>query len=223
MSRPITSSEYKDQFGVPLAPKADPEKALGVALEVRKFEIELYWKRAAYFWVFLAGALGGYLAVLGKQPFPKRSEALLTISCLGFVLSVAWYFVNRASKFWQENWEKHVDLLEDAVHGPLYKTVLHEANLRFWRLNGPYPFSVSKINQLLSLFAVLLFFLLAAITACCLWRRGSASLSVVIIALTLLAVAVLWCFGRTDLEWKRQRSGEGATLAVLRKTKIVPD
>jgi hypothetical protein len=46
---------------------------------------------------------------------------------------------------------------------------------------------------------------------------------VVIIALTLLAVAVLWCFGRTDLEWKRQRSGEGATLAVLRKTKIVPD
>jgi hypothetical protein len=75
---------------------------------------------------------------------------------------VAWYFVNRASKFWQENWENDVDLLENAVVGPLYKTVMLDADLSFWKLNGPYPFSVSKINQLLSLFVVVLFFLLAA-------------------------------------------------------------
>ena len=32
------------------------EKALDLALDIRKFEIELYWKRAAYFWGFIGAA-----------------------------------------------------------------------------------------------------------------------------------------------------------------------
>ena len=162
----MTGDEYKTEFGLPAAKKTDAEKALSLALEVRKFEIELYWKRATYFWAFLAITLGGYFTVLGAkfQQCSEKGEALLTISCLGFVFAVAWYFVNRASKFWQENWENHVDLLEDGVFGPLYKTVVLEADLRFRQLEGPYPFSVSKINQLLSLFVVVLFLLLASAT-----------------------------------------------------------
>jgi hypothetical protein len=111
-------------------------------------------------YTFLAIALGGYFTVLSakfERP-DEKGEALLTISCLGFVFSVARYFVNRASKFWQENRENHADLLEDAVIGPLYKTVVHNANLRFWQICGTYPFSVPKINQLLSLFVMVLFF-----------------------------------------------------------------
>ena len=101
------------------------------ALDIRKFEIELYWKRATYFWTFLTLILGAYFTVfLLKQDQPKpdlaldepRRDALLMLSCLGFVFALCWYFVNRASKYWQENWEKHVDLLEDDCQGPLYKT-----------------------------------------------------------------------------------------------------
>jgi hypothetical protein len=221
----MTNDEYRIAFGLPTAKKTDIEKALNLALEIRKFEIELYWKRAAYFWAFLAITLGGYFTVLGAkfQQCNEKGEALLTISCLGFVFSVAWYFVNRASKFWQENWENHVDLLEDAVFGPLYKTVLHDANLRFWKFNGPYPFSVSKINQLLSLFVVVLFFLLAATTF---YRHYDIGWSfVVIVAPTIAAVGVLWYCGRTSLSWTRTHAAGGTdeklVHAVERTTRIV--
>ncbi len=150
--------------------KTKAEKALTVALDIRKFEIDLYWKRAAYFWAFLALILGSYFGVLTStakelecHPVLK-AEALLIISCLGIVFSMAWYFVNRGSKLWQENWEKHVDLLEDAVHGPLYKTVLSNDSPRFWSMMQSYPFSVSKINQILSLVTICAFILLAFMT-----------------------------------------------------------
>ena len=34
--------------------------ALAYALDIRKFEIELYWKRATYYWAFIAAAFAGY-------------------------------------------------------------------------------------------------------------------------------------------------------------------
>lgn len=35
-------------------------EALKMALDTRKFEIELYWKRATYFWAFIALAFGAF-------------------------------------------------------------------------------------------------------------------------------------------------------------------
>lgn len=135
-------------------PKTKAEKALELALDIRKFEIELYWKRATYFWAFLAVALAGYLTVLGSKDIcgKEKSDALLGLSCLGIVFSLAWYFVNRGSKFWQENWEKHVDMLEDGINGPLYKTIMKKEKISWLKPWHPYPFSVSKINQILSVF-----------------------------------------------------------------------
>lgn len=192
------------------------EKALAVALEIRKFEIEMYWKRAAYFWAFLALILGSYVAVLTTaakelQDHPLlKADGLLTISCLGIVFSVAWYFVNRGSKFWQENWEKHVDLLENSVQGPLYKTVLSDEDPCFRDPMQPYPFSVSKINQILSLVTTCVFLLLALMTALMIvlcgnqwWPTPSVSkylayLAMILIWLvTVFVVYVLRCKGET--------------------------
>jgi hypothetical protein len=225
----MSSDEYRTEFGLPTATGTDNEKVLNLALEIRRFEIDLYWKRATYFWAFLAITLGGYFTAF-RATFQQRSdkgETLLTISCLGLVFSVAWYFVNRASKFWQENWENHVDLLENAVVGPLYKTVVLDAKLSFWKLNGPYPFSVSKINQLLSLFVAVLFLLLVVGTLhgyfWLWWPPFSATAMVV---LTVAAVAVLCLWGRTSLDWKRpEHATDGtsakAVYAVRRTTEIV--
>jgi hypothetical protein len=60
--------------------------------------------------------------------------------------------VGKGSKYWQENWEKHVDWLEDDEMGPLYKRVLAYKCGKAGRfcLTKPYPFSVSKVNQLLT-------------------------------------------------------------------------
>lgn len=141
-------------------------EALEKALDIRKFEIDLYWKRATYFWGFLIVIFAGYFAVLSAnfEGLTKREKflALLLISCLGFIFSYGWFLVNKGSKFWQNNWERHVDMLEDNVIGPLYKTVLVEKKEKGLKsfLTSADEFSVSKINQLLSFFLVVIWSLL---------------------------------------------------------------
>ncbi len=143
------------------------KEALKQAYEIRKFEIELYWKRATYFWTFIGAAFVGYAAFYNAgnsatTSNPNREFILILISCVGFVFSVAWHCVNKGSKFWQENWENHVELLEDKVFGPIYKTLTkrpqRSSSIRHCIEDffvSPKPFSVSKINQLVSTFMAL--------------------------------------------------------------------
>ncbi|HME35041.1 MAG TPA: hypothetical protein VKF84_07370 [Candidatus Sulfotelmatobacter sp.] len=215
----MTSDQYKQAFGLSESPNAERAKnALKVSLEIRKFEIELYWTRAAYFWAFLAVMLGAYFALLAeKEPSEERAEARLTVLCLGIIFSTAWYFVNRASKYWQENWENHLDLLENNENGPLYKTILKAKDLSFWRLSGPYDFSVSKLNQLLSLIVVVLFVLLLGRTLLRYYKVGFPldPFVNIVLVLTLLAVWALWKYGRT------RQAAVKEVQAEMRETKIL--
>lgn len=162
--------EYKARFAdpQPLRSKDDLKeaetragRALTYALDIRKFEIELYWKRGTYFWAFIGAAFAGYaLTHKSVDPDPWLSTIF---SALGLVFSFTWYLVNRGSKFWQSNWERHVDLLEDMTLGPLYKIVAVTAdNFSGNPLTSPAQFSVSKLNQVLSVFVVAVWFLLFA-------------------------------------------------------------
>jgi hypothetical protein len=151
----LTPDEHKKLFD-----GKEPE-ALHHALDIRKFEIELYWKRATYFWTFIGATLAGFFAVQASSAVNK-ADLSVVLSCLGIVFSFAWFCVNRGSKYWQENWEKHVDVLEDSVTGPLYKVVLSRSGTvrnkdKIINLfTGPSALSVSKINQLISLYITVL-------------------------------------------------------------------
>jgi hypothetical protein len=151
-------SQYLERFSGNFVKDTKQAEALKQALDIRKFEIELYWKRAKYFWTIIAVAFAGYFVVqkVDTTQSPTMFEPSYIISCLGCVFSLAWYFVNRGSKAWQRNWEMHVDLLEDEIMGPLYKTVINRRTFKFWDITDAYPFSVSKINQVLSLFVSLI-------------------------------------------------------------------
>jgi hypothetical protein len=127
-------------------PSDRQKKAFDLAHDIRKFEIGLYWQRAAYFWTFVSVTFGVLYVVDAKFEFSY------IVACFGFVFSLAWYFVNRGSKAWQKNWEFHVDLLEDEISGPLYKTIINKNTFRFGDFLDGYPFSPSKINHVLSLF-----------------------------------------------------------------------
>jgi uncharacterized membrane protein (DUF485 family) len=125
----------------------DPERlkhAYNQAWDARKFEIELYWKRATYFWAFNATTFVGYFALIRSEAYLAADRfnhaEVYFVVCIGLVLSVAWFLTNMGSKTWQRHWESHVDLLEDSVTGPLYKTVFTTKT-----------FSVTKINELVSL------------------------------------------------------------------------
>jgi hypothetical protein len=187
----VNIDEYKKHFegNIPGdGKKTRAEKALDIAIDIRKFEIELYWKRATYFWTFIGAAFAGYAVSYEKANIWLQ----LIFSCLGLLFSFSWFLVNSGSKFWQNNWERHVDLLEVMVIGPLYETIAHCTNENCF-LTAPAQFSVSKINQILSFFISLFWVLLIAKSLCPV-SCSSAPDCFKIGVLTITAVAIAFIF-----------------------------
>jgi hypothetical protein len=143
-TKSITDKKYYELF-----PLTKRREALRAALKVRRFEIEMYWKRATYFWAFIATAFAGYFAVLASYRIDSYRPVTVLISFIGFIFSLGWHFVNRGSKYWQENWEEHVFRLEQSVQGPLFACLKIPRN-KCLRITGSFPYSGTKINQILS-------------------------------------------------------------------------
>lgn len=163
--------KYIDSFGDPNSdsgryPKDSRlAKAYEVALDIRKFEIELYWKRSASIWLLVGGiaaALGLLLSGKGDSSngavlSERGKEIACFFLCLsGATICYAWRLVNEGSKFWQRNWEYQVGILEQKVLGPLYKTVMSSEKSKIM-------YSVSKINGSISLYLSCLFLTAALI------------------------------------------------------------
>lgn len=148
--------------------KSAKEKAFERAHDIRKFEIELYWKRTTYFWAFLITSFGGYFAILTSNNEYLNSENkgqyLFLIESIGFIFSLGWFYVNRASKHWQINWEKVIDQLEDEITGPLMKTNIINHN-KYINFVSSYKFSVSRVNQIISFFIVFIWMILMISTS----------------------------------------------------------
>ena len=130
------------------------EEAFQIALETRKFEIELYWKRTAYFVLFISAVFIGYYKIIQADDsiigIYQKEWLLLFLAALGFLLSLLWYMANRGSKFWQENWEAHIEMLSRHLGIPIFGIIKRrEHSTR--NLMQEYPFSVSKVNQMVSL------------------------------------------------------------------------
>ena len=164
----MNKNDYKELFFEGTETKNNNSKAnraLAYAMDIRKFEIELYWKRATYFWTLIAAVFAAYALAYNTEHTGKNGDIFLSLlfSILGFIFSFSWYLVNRGSKFWQNNWERHVDLLEEIASGPLYKIIACDEDKKGGVekiLISPEEFSVTKINQMLSLFVVFIWLFL---------------------------------------------------------------
>jgi uncharacterized membrane protein YhaH (DUF805 family) len=140
----IGNDQYSSSFGL-----KNPEnkklhkKAFNKAWETRNFEIDKYWQRSAYYWGFIALIFTGYVIVVtGKSNETANGMHLdFYLILLGIIFSFGWLLVINASKRWQENWEKHIDCLENKITGPLYKTLYYK---------GHKYYSVSGINKILA-------------------------------------------------------------------------
>jgi hypothetical protein len=134
------------------------------AYELRNFEIEHYWKRATYFWGFQLAVFAGFGLLWRLEP---RSTDWLPIAIafagIGVLTGVANALSAQGSRFWQENWEKHIDFLEDEIEGRLYKTV--------WLKRAKGSYSVSRLNQLLSWYIVGFWIIVGAYVC---WRFAGA-------------------------------------------------
>lgn len=106
----MNQNEYDKEFERTLVAK-DKSKwnmAFEKAHDIRKFEIDLYWKRTTYFWTLLAAILAGYFILLSSDvgKIPHKDIYLTLIASVGLVFFCAWHSAAKGSKFWQENWEK---------------------------------------------------------------------------------------------------------------------
>jgi hypothetical protein len=150
---PLDNERYLNNFGVKRENENAPYKvvdeqrllkAYEKAWENRNFEIDKFWARAAYFWGFIVLIFGGYASLLTSEHNEKVFALRLDLYLLqlGFLFSLSWWLVILGSKCWQQNWEAHIDHLEDYISGPIYKTIYYSGN-RFY--------SVSKLNEVMAI------------------------------------------------------------------------
>jgi hypothetical protein len=184
--------KYLASIGKSKAPDSDSRLRLAynAALDIRKFEIELYWKRSTYFWAIVASTLTAY-GVVATASFKNDGNAsltflyqlmLLVLAGLGALFSSGWSHANKGSKFWQANWEAQVELLEDDVLGPLYKTVFaSDHNNGNSKNNKATPklatiYSPTKVNAIFSQIFSALFIALFVCTAIAILLRTASSI-----------------------------------------------
>lgn len=117
------------------------KNAIDKAWETRDFEIKLYWQRALYFWGFIALAFYAPFAILNLEqdfisyPIINKFFFVTIVCILGSFLSFAWYLANRGSKYWQENWERWINILEKYKYGKLYSTTFDEKDIDWYLYN----------------------------------------------------------------------------------------
>ncbi len=164
-TKQIDPQQYKEKFGIKdtASTCTKTEKAFEVMLATRQFEIQMYWTRTAYFWAIAGATFAGYFALQTSSiDLVEKKFLSYIISIIGIVLSLGWGLANKGSKYWQENWENHVQLLEDSVVGPVFKTLLERGKSKskckaiLEIIIGPSKYSVSKINLIFSWFFLFL-------------------------------------------------------------------
>lgn len=232
----LPHEKYKREFETDKDESKLLKKAFLQAADIRKFEIDLYWKRAGYFWALIAFAFAGYFAVLSSDHTENKFFLSSIVASIGIVFTVAWYLANRGSKYWQENWENHLELLENKITGPLYKTRLERAKenpsvaerLTFWAVvkkltlwvTDPLDVSVSKLNQWVSVFVFFIWIVVMVYSVYKSWGCGQGNAwhnwlvrgSHGILVSVVLVICSLMCkLGRTD-------KGRHFSLTMKRRT-----
>lgn len=194
------------------------KELLDRAHEIRKFEIDLYWRRTAYFWTLIAAAFLAFFAIHSAEELDSPTKEVLSfvVGNLGFVFSLGWFFINRGSKFWQQNWEAQVDRLEYRVGVALYRSVAIRQDKECCLVDSK-PYSVSKINQITSFYVVVIWggLVVWSLVQWCIytfahiWTPLESVLALlnllVLVGLLLFTMLTCWifhCKGRTKLRDK---------------------
>ncbi|MBM1633809.1 hypothetical protein JQV27_13635 [Sulfitobacter mediterraneus] len=154
---------YLEELGISSTDKIAVKEAYETAHRIREFEIELYWKRTAYLWAMQAALIGIAMflwtagdttisltsskswsepkIIITTNPSNNSLWAITVLSSLSLTIAWLWAAVISGAKFWQNNWERHVDILGHALGQNLYQV---------YPLQAPEtipPFSVTKVNR----------------------------------------------------------------------------
>ena len=126
-------------------------------LELRKFEIENFWKRAIFFWGTIALIYVAYFRL-------EQSNAyIFIVPLIGLLFNIIFSLSIRGSKYWQEHYEDLASQYETSLNFVLFS---HSKETGFTLgdkghfLSKPQRFSVSKLAMLLADLSVIVWFFL---------------------------------------------------------------
>ena len=114
-------------------------------------EIELFWKRSSFYWVFVGAALVAYGALRKEMP-----HIGILVAAFGLLSSIAWLLGNVGSKWWIENWEKKLEKAAPSVVGNLFD--VSDESIRIVSVFRLVRYSVTRLAILLSAFVTILWF-----------------------------------------------------------------
>ena len=123
----------------------DDVDALERAHDIRKFEINLTWKRATYvgaFQGFLFAALG-VLVVNSDSSTDEVNFFKFVVSIVGVFLSGAWLLFNHGAQFWQRYWEEKIMKLENNYPD-------ERKTIKFINPFNNLPYAIGRTNVALS-------------------------------------------------------------------------
>jgi len=118
--------------------------------DTRKFEISLFWQRAIFFGGFISIIFVGYYTI-------KDVLLRFLLSVFGILCSFFWTLANKGSKFWQENWEGHIENNDVLRKKEIFTTTFRKKKKG---ILGAKQFSPSKISIALSIYITLLWLFL---------------------------------------------------------------
>ncbi len=187
--------------------RAQREAALNRAHEIRKFEIELYWKRATYFWVLQAAVFAAISFVWKAKELEISPVIPLAFAALGLLTSVAGVLSAKGSKFWQENWEHHIDMLEDEFEGRLHKTAYVGKDGLAWSVSGVnerlgYSFVAFWVAVIFAAVDKANPWLKAGFADCFAWITSTGFHTLAVLAVMFIGIAWL-IIRRTDFEYAK--------------------
>ncbi|EED1254396.1 hypothetical protein [Escherichia coli] len=175
------------------------------AHDIRKFEIELYWKRTTYIWTLVA-ALITTCAILATAYYRIHDSvslkdgvlsdtkyfllaSLAGLSFFGVIITITSSFILKSGEYWQKNWEYHVSLLEPLFSGRLYSTLLDKNKNRY---------SIAGLNNVLYAFFLFLWSIMFIIITLILSTDFSAwyYFPLIIISCVIFAIKTISCITR---------------------------
>lgn len=208
----INDEKYYASFGIEkkgtIFTVLDPEKvkaAYEKAWENRNYEIDKFWSRALYFWGFIAATFVAYTAIITNENAQIKDitnpSIEICLLALGIIFSFAWVLVIKGSKQWQENWEKHIDYLEDFVSGSIYKTIFYK---------GKRYYSVSKMNKYVAQTVLIVWGILFSQTLCKHYKIGLENIDFIVTSMVILVIvmiAIMLKYGKTSMNYPEKKNG----------------
>lgn len=134
------------------------KKLFDITLDLRKFEIDLYWKRSTYYWAFTVVAFAAFGVIAGRinhVPEPLRYSLLPVVASVGLIFALALYLSSRGSSYWHAHWETLNEEVARLEIGDFFRVMLDPRSGGGIgigaKLFNAYPASVTKINAIVAL------------------------------------------------------------------------